>query len=1034
MSIKGNGAENKNIPHLPAQLDIVDVLSVEERVYGKGDSRSKYEYNTIPKTGEWVYGTDAGRSKYTYNAFPIAGEGVYGDGSSESEPHTSLKIGEGAYTYDDDEVEGAYTYDDDEVEDAYTYDDNEGENAYTYDDNEGEDAFTYDDGKFDFYTGDVRFSGIATRIVFRNEDNSYTVLELDSEDDSFTLVGIMPVISAGDMIEGEGTWKFHSLYGPQIEVRTIFRREPEEPEKIERYLAAGAVKGIGSATAKKLVEAFGAETLNVMREQPERVARLRGIGNKKALEFSHELQKDRAYQSLLLLLLPLGIGASRVLRIYKMYGLHAETVIREDPFALAETIPGIGFQTADRIAEAVGISGDHPTRLRSAVCFALQRNLYRDGNTIVQSEKIVSELKGKLNVPAESIEAAIADLLLTRKAVRPFEPLIPVPNALQTSHQTPFQPSSQISRQPLSPSSHQISRQPLFPSSHQISRQSSSDQATIISGPRPTYKDSSDSLLPWKEQSVNDSQPNRLSCHEQQDNTSKANRLQWQDQQDNASKDCCHPSAVREMVEEPRKQTDNNLPVPASPEGVDWITLYDTALIEQRFAYRVSFLASHELSGDLQMTEEETLRAIRSTAAAEGFVPDQDQVNALMMALTHSFSVLTGGPGTGKTTIVRLLTRLLRERGENVQLAAPTGRAARRLSEVCQLSAKTIHRLLSLQVIEDGHVDAGFWLDAEALEADTLIVDECSMIDIFLFTRLLHSVIPGSRVLLIGDADQLPSIGPGQVLRDLLSAPSIPHTRLDRIYRQEEHRLIVTNAHRILKGESLEIDQTLESDFLFIPCANEEEMQKGVLKLCSEVLPHHYKVDGIYGAQVLTAIRRGKAGVSELNAVLQKFAHKGMVSGLEVHGDTFMTGDKVIQTKNRYQLEWTLRGTGTTGKGIMNGEMGVVQSVSLSRRSVTVLFEEERVAVIEGEDLDSLDLAYATTVHKAQGSEYPVEILVIPAGSPSFLTRNLLYTGVTRAKQHLFLLTRKSTLSMMLKNNEANERVGALPYWLNIFA
>ncbi len=997
MSIKGNGAENKNIPHLPAQLDIVDVLSVEERVYGKGDSRSKYEYNTIPKTGEWVYGTDAGRSKYTYNAFPIAGEGVYGDGSSESEPHASLKIGENAYTYDDDE----------------------GENAYTYDDDEGEDAFTYDDGKFDFYTGDVRFSGIATRIVFRNEDNSYTVLELDSEDDSFTLVGIMPVISVGDMVEGEGTWKFHSLYGPQIEVRTIFRREPEEPEKIERYLAAGAVKGIGSATAKKLVEAFGAETLNVMREQPERVARLRGIGKKKALEFSHELQKDRAYQSLLLLLLPLGIGASRVLRIYKMYGLHAETVIREDPFALAETIPGIGFQTADRISEAVGISGDHPTRLRSAVCFALQRNLYRDGNTIVQSEKIVSELKGKLNVPAESIEAAIADLLLTRKAVRPFEPLIPVPNALQTSHQTPFQPSSQISRQPLSPSSHQISRQPLFPSSHQISRQSSSDQATIISGPRPTYKDSSDSLLPWKEQSVNDAQPNRLSCHEQQDN---------------ASKDCCHPSAVREMVEEPRKQTANNLPVPVSPEGVDWITLHDTALIEQRFAYRVSFLASHELSGDLQMTEEETLRAIRSTAAAEGFVPDQDQVNALMMALTHSFSVLTGGPGTGKTTIVRLLTRLLRERGENVQLAAPTGRAARRLSEVCQLSAKTIHRLLSLQVIEDGHVDAGFWLDAEALEADTLIVDECSMIDIFLFTRLLHSVIPGSRVLLIGDADQLPSIGPGQVLRDLLSAPSIPHTRLDRIYRQEEHRLIVTNAHRILKGESLEIDQTLESDFLFIPCANEEEMQKGVLKLCSEVLPHHYKVDGIYGAQVLTAIRRGKAGVSELNAVLQKFAHKGMVSGLEVHGDTFMTGDKVIQTKNRYQLEWTLRGTGTTGKGIMNGEMGVVQSVSLSRRSVTVLFEEERVAVIEGEDLDSLDLAYATTVHKAQGSEYPVEILVIPAGSPSFLTRNLLYTGVTRAKQHLFLLTRKSTLSMMLKNNEANERVGALPYWLNIFA
>lgn len=769
-----------------------------------------------------------------------------------------------------------------------------------------EDVYAYDGRELDLYTGDVRFSGIATRIVFRNEENSYTVLELESEGDNNTLVGVMPIISAGDMVEGEGVWRFHSLYGPQIEVRTIFRKEPEEPEKIERYLAAGAIKGIGPVTAKKLVEAFGAETLNVMREHPERVARIHGIGKKKALEFSLELQEDRAYQSLLLMLLPLGIGASRVLRIYKMYGLHAEAVIREDPFALAETIPGIGFQTADRIAEAVGITGDHPTRLRSAVCFSFQQHLYRDGNTIVSSEKIVSELKEKLDVSAESIEGAIADLLLSGKVVRPFEMLASMP-ALTS-------------------------------------------------------------------------------------------------------------------------------PVLASPEGGTWLSLQDTALIEQRFAHRVCFLSSHELADDLRITEEEALRAIRSTAEEEGFLPDEEQVKALMMALTHSFSVLTGGPGTGKTTIVRLLTRLLRERGENVQLAAPTGRAARRLSEVCQLSAKTIHRLLSLQVIEDGHIDAGFWLDAEALEADTLIVDECSMIDIFLFTRLLHSVVPGCRVLLIGDADQLPSIGPGQVLRDLLGAPSIPHTRLERIYRQEEHRLIVTNAHRILKGESLEIDQTIESDFIFIPCANEEEMQQGVLKLCSEVLPRHYKVDGVYGAQVLTAIRRGKAGVAELNAVLQNFAHKGMVSGLEVHGDTFMTGDKVIQTKNRYQLEWTFRGTGATGKGIMNGEMGVVQSVSLSRRSITVLFEEERVAVIEDEDLDSLDLAYATTIHKAQGSEYPVEILVIPAGSPSFLTRNLLYTGVTRAKQHLFLLTRKSTLSMMLRNNEANERAGALPFWFSAFA
>lgn len=346
------------------------------------------------------------------------------------------------------------------------------------------------------------------------------------------------------------------------------------------------------------------------------------------------------------------------------------------------------------------------------------------------------------------------------------------------------------------------------------------------------------------------------------------------------------------------------------------------------------------------------------------------------------------------------------------------------------MPAQTLHRLLALQVNDENIPDASFWLSAQPIDCDTLIVDECSMIDLFLFANLMTAARPGMRILLIGDADQLPSIGPGQVLRDILQVSFIAHTRLTEIYRQESHKLINANAHRILKGDPLVLEQSLESDFVFIDCEDEQAMHDGVVKLCRDVLPNYYQTDGLYGAQVLSAFRRGVAGVVELNHSLQKLAHGEIFHAIESHGYRITTGDKVMQTRNNYNLDWKIPVTGREGRGVMNGETGIVQSISLSGRSVTVLFEEERVALIAGEDLEDLDLAYATTIHKSQGSEYPVEMLVIPAGAPSFLTRNLLYTGVTRAKARLFILTRRRTLRMMLRNNEANERRGMLRRWL----
>lgn len=783
----------------------------------------------------------------------------------------------------------------------------------------------------------LSFSGRISRLLFRNQENGYSVVDLEGEGDSWTLVGVMPQLTAGDRVTGQGVLTDHPSYGPQIRVLAIFKEEPRGRNQIESYLSSGAVKGIGPVTAKRLVDTFGEETLTVIRQEPHRLLAIRGISARKAEEFSRQLQEDRGFQELLLLLLPHGIGLNRIHRIYRLFGSRSADLISQDPYLLAARVPGIGFLTADKLAQGLGMEGEHPGRLRGAILYSMNERLFREGHTVYPGKDLAADLARDLGLDPGLLEAAIEDLVREGDLVRPADLA-----GHWRAGRPPFDPGS---------------RRP-----EELSGPWARAAAALVK----------DSLL---------------------------------------------------LGEDKGKP---ELDLPSS----DLVSLPDPARLEWGLARKIGDLVREGEGGRHLLDFKEAAGEIDRVAEEEGFKPGREQEEALMMALTRGFSVLTGGPGTGKTSIIRLLTRILKRRGEKVLLAAPTGRAARRLAEVCQMPAQTLHRLLALQVQEDRALDADFWLSADPLECDSLIVDETSMIDLFLFTRLLSAVKPPTRLLLIGDADQLPSIGPGQVLGDLLSSETVPRTRLTRIYRQEAHKLIVSNAHRILEGQALELDQSLESDFLFIDSPDDQAMHEGVIKLCQKVLPDYYGVDGLYGAQVLSAVRRGRAGVNQLNESLQILAQGESFLSVQAYGRRYAIKDKVMQTRNNYDLTWKLVGTGEEGQGVMNGEMGLVVGLDPNKGSVRVLFEEEREVVLQAEDLEDLDLAYAATIHKAQGSEYPVVILVIPPAAPSFLSRNLLYTGITRARDRLFILTRKRILHMMLNREGAESRAGMLAFWL----
>ena len=447
----------------------------------------------------------------------------------------------------------------------------------------------------------------------------------------------------------------------------------------------------------------------------------------------------------------------------------------------------------------------------------------------------------------------------------------------------------------------------------------------------------------------------------------------------------------------------------------NWIMAEHTVKKVWSILSRSSVLFNHWLDEDIARGE----IAAASASLNLGLAPEQTE--AIKMACSNSFSILTGGPGTGKTTIVKVLVTLLREQNARILLAAPTGRAARRLTEATGEAAQTIHKILKMQPIDEAFGTISF-TEQEELEGDYLIIDESSMLDAALFYRLISAIPANMSVLLIGDSDQLPSVGAGQVLRDLLSQARIPRTTLVKIFRQEEKNLIIVNAHRIRKGQPLVLDQTLDSPFLLVLQDNEQNIANAVTRLVAEILPSHYGITSGSEVQVLAAMRRGAAGVDSLNKSLQIIKHGGPDFTAIHRINSFAVGDKVIQTRNNYELNYRSIADDSQGQGIMNGERGIVTEIDLADKTMCVLFEDERLTKIEGDSFEDIELAYAITIHKSQGSEYQNVILAIPHSSPAFLTRNLLYTGVTRASRRLFLVCSRYTLKMMIENEIALNR------------
>lgn len=724
-----------------------------------------------------------------------------------------------------------------------------------------------------------KLAGYVEHIIYRNADNGYTVLNLVSGEEEITCVGIFSAIAEGENIEASGDYTDHPTYGKQFKVESFEEKAPEDEEAIERYLGSGAIRGIGLALAARIVRRFKADTFRIIEEEPERLAEVKGISERKAMEIADQVNEKRDLRQAMIFLQQYGITMNLAVKVYQQYGQEVYGIIRENPYRLADDIEGVGFRTADEIAVRVGIRMDSDFRIRSGILYVLLQ-ASTEGHTYLPEEELTRRTGQLLEVGAEQIEKQYMDLAIERKIIM--------------------------------------------------------------------------------KQGENQTQIYAASFYYMEANTA-------------------------------------------------------TMLKQLNVSYDVP---------DLEIEER-----VRRIEKQTGMELDEHQMTAVKEAVRNGLLIITGGPGTGKTTTINTIIKYFEMEGLDIFLAAPTGRAAKRMSETTGFEARTIHRMLELNGGVDGA--AGFERNEQnPLETDVVIIDEMSMVDISLMHALLKAVAVGTRLILVGDVNQLPSVGPGSVLRDIIRSHECNVVMLTKIFRQASTSDIIVNAHKINQGEEVTLDNK-SMDFFFLKRYDADVIISVVLQLIKQKLPKF--VDATpYDIQVLTPMRKGLLGVERLNGILQRYLNPPSPQKREKeHGDIlFREGDKIMQTRNNYQLEWEIRTkyglSVDKGTGVFNGDMGIVREINDFAETMTVEFDEGRMVEYPYKLLDELELAYAITIHKSQGSEYPAVVIPLLSGPSMLMNRNLLYTAVTRARKCVTLVGNEVTFAQMVQNTSQQKRYSGL--------
>ena len=815
-------------------------------------------------------------------------------------------------------------------------------------------------------------TGYVEHIIYRNEENSYTVMNVSTRDDEVTCVGVLPFISEGEYIEASGTYTVHASYGEQFKIDSFQVRPPEDEMAIERYLGSGAIKGIGSALAARIVRRFKEDTFRIIEEEPERLAEVKGISERKAREIAAQVEEKKDVREAFIFLSGYGISNALALKIYNQYGSGLYRVIRENPYRMADDVTGVGFKIADEIARRAGIEADSDFRIRCGLLYTLTR-ASADGHIYLPKEELLEKTAQLLGLQIEEPEHYLADLSMDRRIVMKKVP--------GTSHIDMYR-----------------SEDPFSFSMHEDGAASMHEDLAVS-----THENTAASMQEVPGASMHEDPA--ASTHE------------------NTAASIHEAAAVDVPPDIPREECR----VYAAP-------LY---FLELNTAKMLCDLNVNE-----RIDEEQVLRKISRIEQKNEQSLDEHQREAVLEAVRRGLLILTGGPGTGKTTTINTMIALFQSEGLDIALAAPTGRAAKRMTEATGYEAKTIHRLLEVEggpagdeKSRDGGIgESGTGMfgrnASNPLEADVIIVDEMSMVDIYLMHALLSAVTPGTRLILVGDASQLPSVGPGCVLRDIIESDTCKVVRLTRIFRQAEQSDIIVNAHKINRGEHMVLDNK-SRDFFFLRRSDANVIISIAIQLISEKLPGYVNASPME-IQVLTPTRKGLLGVERLNRILQQYLNPASHQKEEhMHGDIlFREGDKVMQIKNNYQLEWEIRGrygyVAQSGTGVFNGDIGVIETISQATERMTVIFDDERRVEYPFSGLDELELAYAVTIHKSQGSEYPAVVIPLLPGPRMLMNRNLLYTAVTRARSCVTIVGEEQVFFDMIDNTQQQKRYTSL--------